>query len=310
MRVIQGIDTGALPDQFESALPGRVLIVDGDGPCYVAAATAKRLDTAVRRFQQEILKRMFLTKAEDCRIHLTAHNSDKHGRFRVKAVKPYQGNRTNKAKPALLEPLREAVADNSTWLPEYSVLMHRELEADDGMMQDAYALGERGVTWSEDKDLRMTPYLYYELNRGQVMPSQPHGWVSITHTNSGVAKLVGQGPMFFWGQMLMGDQADHIQGILRMHGEKCGAVGAFKALEHAKTQSEAANIVIDGYRAIDQNPIPEGWLLWLTRYPGDNVLKYLAELALTPENAEFVRACSLRDWATPREAANERDVNT
>ncbi len=230
MRTIQGIDTSALADQFQSAVPGRTLIIDGDGPCYVAAATVKRLDTALRNFQQEILKRMFLAGASDCRIHLTARDSDKHGRFRVKAGKPYQVNRKSKSKPPLLEPLRELVADNSTWLDDYSVLLHRELEADDGMIQDAYRLGDNGVICSEDKDLRMTPYPYYEIDRGQVQPGQPVGWVSIKHTPSGTPKLTGQGPLFFWAQMLMGDTADNVQGVARYNGKLCGAVGAFDVL--------------------------------------------------------------------------------
>ena len=48
--IVQGVDISALPDQFQSAVPGRTLIIDGDGPCYVAAATVKRLDTALRNF--------------------------------------------------------------------------------------------------------------------------------------------------------------------------------------------------------------------------------------------------------------------
>ena len=307
--IVQGVDTSALPDQFNNAVPGRTLILDGDGPCYVAAATVKRLDTALRNFQQEVLKRMFLAGASDCRIHLTARDSDKHGRFRVKAAKPYQGQRKGKAKPALLEPLRELVADNSTWLDDYSVLMHRELEADDGMMQDAYRLGDDGVIWSEDKDLRMTPYPYYEAKRGQVMQGQPVGWVSVAHTPSGTPKLVGQGPLFFWAQMLMGDTADNIAGVLRYNGKLCGAVGAYDVLKDVQDINVAANTVIDAYRVIDQNVLAEGWLLWLTRWHGDNVLQYMQSLALTSENAEFVRACSMRDWVAPKEASIVRDTN-
>lgn len=302
MPVIRGINIDELPDQFDNAVPGRTLILDGDGPCYVAAAKAKRLDTALRYFQQEVLKRMFLTQAQDCRVHLTSRDSDKHGRFRVRAVKPYQGNRSGKAKPALLEPLREAVADNATWLNDYSVLMHRELEADDGMMQDAYRLQENGVVVSEDKDLRMTPYPYYDMQTGRVLPSQPDGWLAIHHTESGTAKLVGHGPMFFWAQMLMGDTADNVAGILRYDGKLCGPVAAFGALYEAKTVHEAANIVIDAYRSIQQNVVAEGWLLWLTRWRGDNVLQYMQSLSLSRENAEYVQECSVRDWVVPKDS--------
>ena len=309
MRTIQGIDTSALADQFQSAVPGRTLIIDGDGPCYVASATVKRLDTALRNFQQEILKRMFLTGASDCRIHLTARDSDKHGRFRVKAGKPYQGNRKNKSKPALLEPLRELVADNSTWLDDYSVLLHRELEADDGMIQDAYRLGDNGVICSEDKDLRMTPHPYYEIDRGQVQPGQPVGWVSIKHTPSGTPKLTGQGPLFFWAQMLMGDTADNVQGVARYNGKLCGAVCAFDVLKDVTCIDDAANIVLDAYREINQNAVAEGWLLWLTRWHKDNVIQYMRELNLTGANRDFIEDCVLRDWVIPKEVADERDTN-
>lgn len=307
--IINGVDTNAVADQFAGLHTGITLIHDGDGDCYVAAATAKRLDTAIRNFQQAILKRMFMVRAQDAKIHLTARDSDKHGRFRVKASKPYQGNRTGKAKPALLEPLREAVADNSTWLQEYDVVLHRQLEADDGMIQDAYTLKEFGVISSADKDLRMTPYPYYEEARGQVMPSQPVGWISIKHTEGGNAKLTGQGPMFFWGQLLAGDTADNIRGIQKLDGKLCGIDGAYNALKDCITINDAANIVLDGYRKINQNVIAEGWLLWLTRWENDNVINYLHELDLSPANKDFVIDCSMRDWATPKEAVNARDTN-
>lgn len=308
--IVHGIDTDAVPDQFKVAMQGRTLILDGDGPCYVAASTVKRTDTALRRFQQEVLKLMFMTQAEDCRIHLTSKRSDKHGRFRVKAIKPYQGNRKGKAKPPLLEPLRELVTDNSTWLDEYTVLLHTDLEADDGMMQDAYRLGENGVIASEDKDLRMTPYPYYALDRGQVMVSQPVGFLTASHTESGNFKCLGQGPIFFWAQMLMGDQADHIQGILRLDGKQCGPVGAYGALKDFTNINDAANFVIDAYRKINQNVIAEGWLLWLTRWHGDNVLQYFNSLALSPENVAFVQDCLHRDWVMPREGRERDDPDT
>jgi len=294
--IINGVDTSAVANQFDSYVVGRTLIHDGDGDCYVAAATAKRLDTALRYFQSAILKRMFLAGAQDARVHLTSRDSDKFGRFRVKAAKPYQGNRKGKSKPPLLEPLREAVADNANWLDEYVVLLHRDLEADDGMMQDAYRLCENGVISSADKDLRMTPFPYYEVDRGQVMQGQPVGWVSIKHTEAGNQKMTGQGPLFFWAQMLMVDTADHIQGVLRYQGKTCGAVGAFNALGTCSTIAEAANLVLDAYRSINQNPLPEGWLLWLLRNETDNFWKYLGELTLSEANRAYIDECVTRNW--------------
>lgn len=293
-----GVDLGALPPQFEGMVAGRTLILDGDGPAYVAAATVKRLDTAIRRFQETVLTQMFLTRSQSARIHLTASDSMKAGRGRILAAKPYQGNRKGKAKPALLEPLREAMALRENWLPEFEhVTMHRLLEADDGMMQDAYRLGDACVVSSEDKDLRMTAAPYWCEKSGRVLPGEPVGFVGIDYTEvAKTAKLVGQGPMFFWGQMLCGDTADNVRGIERYRGQLCGVVGAYEALGNVKCIHEAANTVLDAYREIDQNPLAEGWLLWLLRWPGDSFWNYLQELELTQKNKAFVQQCAGRRW--------------
>ncbi len=306
----RGRDLSHLPDQFQGCVQGRTLILDGDGPAYRAAATAKRLDTAIRRFQQDMLTQMFLTKSQDMRVHLTANTSHKAGRFLINAVKPYQGNRNGKNKPPLLEPLRQAIALRENWLAEYTVQMHHVLEADDGMMHDAYALKENGVIWSDDKDLRMTPYPYFDKDKGIVLAGEPEGWLTPKFTDAGNMKLIGQGPMFFWAQMLMGDQADNIQGIIRFKGKLCAPAGAYEALQGARTQHEAANIVLNGYREIDQNPLPEGWLLWLLRWPGDTFWGYVQSLEITDENRRFLDECSKRSWfrTDPQDSAGSAEA--
>lgn len=292
-----GVDVSALAPQFEGCVSGRTLILDGDGPAYVVAATCKRLDTAIRRYQQEMLTQLYLTKSECVRIHLTASGSKKAGRFNVLGVKPYQGNRTNKEKPSLLEPLREAMAHRSNWIDEFeTVIMHRKVEADDGMMTDAYRLKEDGLTWSDDKDLRMTPYPYWEKRNGVIIPTQTVGSIELAYTPAGTPKAKGHGPLFFWMQMLMGDTADNIQGVLRLMGKKCAVVGAYEYLKDTDTITLAANRVLDAYRVIDQNPLPEGWMLWLLRWEGDNFWNYLQELDLSQKNKEFINDCATRRW--------------
>lgn len=296
--IVGGVDLSTLPDQFKGFVMGRTLILDGDGPCYVASATAKRLDTALRNFQQAILTQMFLTKSQRCNIHLTANTSHKAGRFNVIAAKPYQGNRNGKAKPPLLEPLRQAVAQREHWLENYHVTMHHVLEADDGMMHDAYELGEDGLIWSDDKDLRMTPYPYWCKEKGVVLPSQPFGWLQPKFTPSGTMKLIGQGPLFFWAQMLMGDTADNVQGIKRLDGKLCGPAATWTALQPFERLDihAVANYVIGAYKEIDQNPLPEATLLWLLRWKDDSALKYIESLALTEENRRYIHECNQRIW--------------
>lgn len=297
MRTSRGVDFSALADQFGGYIPGRTLILDGDGPAYRVAATVKRLDTAISRFQTDMLTQLFLTKSETVRIHLTAHDSDKAGRFRIKAAKPYQGNRDNKAKPSLLEPLREALTDPKNWLKEFDVVvMNRKKEADDAMMTDAYFYKESGLIHSDDKDLRMTPYPYWDKDTGTIVPASPVGRLYMKYTEAGNAKLLGNGPLFFWAQMLMGDTADNVKGIWTLEGKKCGPAAALEYLQGISSIHEAANRVLDAYREISQNVLAEGWLLWLHRNEDDNFWKYLQELNLTNTNKEFINECVTRDW--------------
>ena len=303
-----GLIPEAIPDQFEGCVAGRTLVLDGDGPAYVVAATVKKLDTAIRRFQQEMLTQLFLTRSESVRVHLTASTSKKPGRYNIPAEKPYQGNRESKSKPPLLEPLRQAMRLRENWLPEFdSVQMHFDIEADDAMMQDAYRLKDDAVIWSDDKDLRMTPYPYFEKGTGRVMPGEATGKLWLAYTEAGAGKLLGQGPLFFWAQMLMGDTADNIKGIKKYDGKLCGFSGAYNVLKDVTCVNDAANIVLDGYRAIDQNPLAEGWLLWLLRWQGDNFYNYLKELALTPQNTDFIEDCVRRRWF--KDESNECESN-
>lgn len=294
--IIQGCDTSLLPPQFETRMAGRTLIVDGDGPAYSVAATTKTLPTAIRRYQQNILTDIFLTKAEFARVHLTHEESTKAGRYNIKAAKPYQGQRSGKDKPALLQPLRAAVAEAENWIDEYDVTMHYVLEADDGIIMDSYRLGENGVVKSDDKDMRMTPFAYYEKSKGIILPPDPVGQLWLEYTGSGVPKCLGHSLKFFWAQMLMGDSADYIQGLKKFDGKTIGPVGAYNLLHGISDINEIANTVIDAYRAIQQNPLPEGWLLWLLRWPGDTFWNYLTELDLSPKNRQYVLECSHLDW--------------
>jgi len=108
--------------------------------------------------------------------------------------------------------------------------------------------------------------------------------------------MVGQGPLFFWLQMLMGDSADNVQGLLKLDGKACGMVGAFHALREMNTVSEAANFVIDAYRKIEQNVIAEGWLLHLLRSRDDNFWKYAHSCGLSQINQEYMQWCAKQKW--------------
>ena len=305
MDVLQhlGIDLGAVPEDFKGAVAGRTLIMDGDGPAYRVAAKCKRLDTAIRQYHTVMLTEMFMTEAQFLTVHLTANTSQKNGRGNIIATQPYQGNRKNKSKPPLLEPLRTALTLPENWLPEMNVILHHELEADDGMMIQSYQLKEDGVIWSDDKDLRLTPYPYYEQSLGVVTGSVEVGSLWKAYTPAGAMKILGRADKFFWCQMLMGDTADNVKGIDRLYGKLCGKAAAYNLLKDCKSVSEAANLVFDAYRFSDQNVLAEGWMLHLLRFEGDNFWHYAMECGLSPENQAFLTACAKRHW---RLRPNER----
>lgn len=291
-----GIDLATVEEDFAECKAGRTCIMDGDGPAYRAAATTKSLPAAIRKYHSDMLTQMFMTESEFLSVHLTAAGGDKNGRGRVLAAKPYQGNRKGKSKPPLLEPLRHALTLPENWMPNMTVQLHFDIEADDGMIIEAYRLKEDGVIWSDDKDLRLTPYLYYEQKLGIVTGPETPGHIRQAFTPSGTLKIEGRADKFFWCQMLMGDTADNVQGIQRLYGKLCGPAMAYDALKDLHTLPDIANFVVDAYREINQNVLAEAWLLWLLRHPHDTAWIYLHECGLTQANLDFVMDCAKRKW--------------
>lgn len=286
MRKILGVDLDAeVEPLFDNAKPGRILVLDGDGACYRAAATAKTLQTVYRRFIQEILKDLFLTQSEYAIVHITASGSLKANRDKYPALQPYQGNRKNKKKPPLLEPLRYMLSNDPLDLPDnIEIIGHFHWEADDGMIMDSLLHGDSCVVKSDDKDLRMTPAPYWEISKGMidVIPNR-FGWVAESFTDGGSRKVIGHGTKFFWAQMLMGDTADHIRGLERLNGKACAEAGALAFLDGINDESDCANAVLWEFAKHGQNALAEAELLWLRRSPDDSAFKYITELGVDTE---------------------------
>lgn len=288
---------------------GRVLILDGDFAAYRVAAQVKTLPTAIRRFQKTVLTEMFMAKATSARVHLTPTGGAKNNRHLIKAAKPYQDNRVGTVKPPLVDPLRDILGDPAYHLPEFEVFRHLDIEADDACMIDSYNLGENGVLRSDDKDLRATTQPFYENREDVVKPGQPWGTVFPYVTPGGQFTLLGQGPIFLWAQMLMGDTADNIQGLLRYDGNLIGPKRTWDLFQSWGKDTECPDFVVnqvfDMYRAIDQNPWPEGWLLHILRSRDDDFNKLVNEFDISPSNLSFLDECWERDWI-----AGETDAET
>lgn len=301
-----GVELSGLASPFDGVVIGRTLILDGDSACYRVTTTAKKMDTAIRRFTTEIYEAMYLTKADSARVHLTPKGCFKNGRHLLLGAKPYQAQRSA-IKPPLLEPLRSLAP--SLFLPHEAIQVyaHYDIEADDAVMIDAYSV-ENAIVISEDKDLNLVPCPRYCLKTGRILrltPGDRFGWIGTRKTDSGAIKSDGHGVKFFWLQMLMGDTADNVKGILKYDGKNCGEVTALKILEPVQCENHAANLVINGYRAIGQNPLPEAEALWLIRTRGDTAAGYIWSLDLTPLNRAFIQECFSKKYRMELDEYNE-----
>ncbi len=283
-----GIDPALLPKT--EVVPPRILILDADGAAYRAAATAKTLPTVLRRFCTEVLEYQFLTNSTEVRLHLTGQGGYKGGRSTYPSFKPYQGNRTNKAKPALLEPLRELLGTPQAFemgMPEeWYCKLHRYWEADDACVMDSYQFQGGGLVVSDDKDLRMTPYPYWETAEAAVNTiNDRYGFVEASDSTN----PKGHGTKYFFYQMLAGDAPDNIRGLDKLDGRNVGKVGAIEFLSDATCESSAANKVLWAYARNGQDALAEAQLLWMRRHEQDCAYEYLMELDLDKPLREWVQ---------------------
>ena len=289
-----GIDPAVLPKmKLEKQ---RIMLLDADGAAYRAAARAKTLPTALRRFCTEVLAWQFQTNSTDVRLHLTGEGGFKGGRHLYPSFKPYQGNRTGKSKPALLEPLRELLGTQQAYdmgMPEeWYCRLNRYWEADDTVMMDSYTFKDKGIVVSDDKDLRMTIYPYWEARRGaSSVLSDNWGYIEMTDL---ATYPLGHGLKYFWLQMLMGDTADNIRGLDKMDGRNIGQVRAVEYLEDKTCQHTVANEILWSYAKINQDPLAEAELLWMRRHEYDSAYEYLMSLDIDQALKTWLR--SLRDF--------------
>lgn len=275
----------------------RTLLYDGDGACYACTAGVAKIETALRRIEIDILEKMQLARCSKARVHLTPRGCFKNGRHLLKTVKPYQENRSSTNKPPLLEVLRAQMSRYFENHKDITVIAHYDIEADDGLMIDAYTLPNTCMI-SPDKDLRINPFESYDLDTGafDTLLTGRYGWIHrkqwLTPSLKSNSKVTGKGTKFFLAQLLMGDLADNVKGLISLQGKSIGEAGAFKLLEPIKSESEAVNVIVDAYRDIRQNVVAEGEAMWLLRNYDDNVIKYFLECNLTPLNEEFVLECA------------------
>lgn len=276
-----------LPEQFTLQNNNKVLLLDADFLVYRAAAKAAKLETAIRRFYTSVLEHMFLVGVSECRIFLTPKGCAKCQRYHYPTIKQYQESRQKRVELPLKGPLKDYILNHPDEYSQHGITIGASnwFEADDLIIMQAHELGANGIVCSDDKDMRLTPYPWWDTKTGQLFSiADSYGWMDVIDS-----KAVGHGRAFFWMQMLMGDSADNVKGILTLNGKNCGQVAARDFLKQFKTETEAANAVCQAYAAINQNVLAEAEMMWLRRSEDDSAYAYLMEVVTDEPLREWIK---------------------
>lgn len=239
-------------------VPGRILLIDGDGLAYYCAGGDDKSPAEARLWLWEkVTSAQRAARAEEVRLLLTSDTSPKGYRYAIATVKPYQGQRKSH-KPKNWQFLRDyMLTADHPWLVEVT----DQQEADDLFARYAHH-DSRYVIMTHDKDMRMIPGLHLTWKTHELVDAT--SGFSVLHDDK------EYGHKWFWLQMLMGDPVDNIPGLPKYNGKNIGEKGAAKALADTRDNLEAAAIVFAGYEA----HYGEGWrthvleqasLLWMRR---------------------------------------------
>jgi len=251
------IDTSEMQELVLAPLPDivadRVLQLDADIACYECTYNENdSLEECKNNLLTLIEKYRVYAGAERVVCHLTGKL--KGNRYNIATVKPYQGNRTGKAKPKNLQAIRDWLVNAPkiqilnpttgyypeawTWTKVEVYFNHLE-EADDSLTQFHHN-NPNSVLCSRDKDLRMNSGLHLNWDTFELHEVDPFGYLEIKEyeTKSGTKKrkVYGEGTLWFWFQMLAGDTADNIVGLPMIQGKtkmvKCGDIRAYEAIKN------------------------------------------------------------------------------
>lgn len=288
---IGGINLDELGAQLAPPAPSYiVLLLDSDQHIYKAASTVKRLDTAIRRFYQLVLEEKFFTNAKAVRAYITPSDNFKCGRYLLPTVKPYQGQRATREEIPLKAPLKAHLIANPHEYAQQGIEIIFDYinEADDNLIADSLLFGDRGLVSSFDKDMQLARGPLWNSTLGiKDIITDRYGWINY---DEAAGKVKAHGLVFFWWQMLAGDDADYVKGIKTYQGKPCGKMSAYKAIKECRSEKEAADKVVRAYAAIGQNYLAEAECLFLRRHASDSAYAYMLEVLEDPDLLEWTHS--------------------
>lgn len=244
-------------------VPGRTVHVDADMLAYWAGGNADMPASKARSILVNKVDSFIETSgAEQAMLHLTASGSLKGDRVLAARCWPYQANRAKaaQAKPHHWAMLRQWMTDGDHG---FRVKQWEDREADDGF---GWITTSRpnDVIATQDKDMQRLPGWRSDWKTGVLHWHDPKVFLD-QHPVTG--KWLGEG--WFWMQMLSGDDADHIPGLLR-HASFPRGVGPKTAEKLIKDKSpdDARQTVITMYKDTwgsewADHFVEQGVLLWI-----------------------------------------------
>lgn len=219
--------------------------VDGDVICYRAAfATQGKMpfeaQDVVDQLMGYIISETVHFTTDDCfKVFLTGKGNH---RYNIAVTAEYKGNRKDKPKPDNLQPARDYLVEN------YNTVITSGCEADDMIaMATVGHPPEETVIVSTDKDMKTVPCWMFNFVKGTYEFSSP--WESL---------------VFFYTQILTGDDADNIKGLMGIGPKK-----AAKILEGATTELELYERCVKAYEGNTARVLENGRLLHLQRFKGE-----------------------------------------
>ena len=246
-----------------------VILVDGDVLVYEMSFGAEYKDDEgnkqVRDFdfvEEQLVRfldylRMRLG-CEDIEVFLTGKDNF---RKQLATTQPYKGQRGEK--PFHYQATR-------TWLElNTNCVVAEGMEADDllGIVQtDNNLTGVTSIICSRDKDLKQIEGWHYSWEVGYqkeaVVYSSYPGSLTL-HESGNKKKLRGDGIVWFYAQLIMGDRVDNIPGLPKM-----GDVAAYNALHECTNEQEMFSVVRQLYhnKGFDDSYLMEqAKLLWMCK---------------------------------------------
>jgi len=239
-------------------VPGRECLIDADMVAYYAGFGQDdcMLSSATRRCDERMQQMIDESQSESYTAYLTGP-----GNFRdhIATLQRYKGNRYDKdgkrtkEQPRWLQEIRAHLID------KWDAILCNGEEADDALgIHQAKNLreGKGSIISSGDKDLQINPGLHHNMYNGYVTEVTEFGHLEVDTKG----KVRGSGLMFFYAQMLMGDNADWIKGLPKVTEEmkeifpeiRRGGVGpktAYQILYDSPDELQLSNTVWFCYKS-------------------------------------------------------------